>query len=135
MQGGDASWRRNFFEKIIRKGVGTNKAEQVAKSLVKDCSAKGSKTKGQLRKQFLQGIMNIKLEDANKEVKVEDFKFHHQKKLTNDMISNKETLEKVRLFINKEAELEWKKNKEKLDKKVQHLEKKHKSKEDIEDTS
>ena len=72
--------------------------------------------------------MNIKLKDTNKEVKVEDFKFRNQKKLINDMISNKQTLEKYILFINKEAKNEWKKNKEKLDKRVKHLEKKHKSK-------
>ena len=122
-----------MFEKMVNKGVGTNKAETVAKSLAKDCSVKGKETKEQLRKVFLQNIMNIKLEDAKKEVKVEDFKFHNQKKRANKVINNRETMEKARNFINKEAEHEWNENKKRLDNKLNHLEKKHTNKEDIKD--
>ena len=126
--------RRNFLEKIMKKGIGTNKAEAAAKTLVKDCSAKGEPTKEQLRKSFLQNIMKTKLEDAENEFKVEDFKFHRQKKRVREVVNNNHVLERAQHFSNREAEREWRKNKDKLDKKVKHLERKHKSKDAIKDT-
>ena len=72
--------RRNFLEKMMRKGIGTNKAEVYAEKLAKDCSAKGTKTKEHLKKSFLQNIMRIKHNDAKNEFKTEDFKFQQQKK-------------------------------------------------------
>ena len=76
------------MEKIMNKGIGTNKAEAAAETLAKDCSAKGDETRNQLRKSFLQSIMNIKLKDSDKAFKVEDFKYHHQKKLVAKVIND-----------------------------------------------
>ena len=126
--------RKNFLEKITRKGLCTNKAEAAAESLTKDCSTKGKQTKEQIRKSFLRSIMQIKLENANEAVNVEDFKFHQQKKCVAKAVGNNNILERVTNFVNKEAEFEWKKNKEKLDKKIIHLAEKYKPKETIIDT-
>ena len=113
--------RRNFLEKIMRKGLGTNKTEAAAKSLALDCSTKGNKTMEQIRKSFIHSIMQIKLENANEAVKVEDFKFHQQKKRVEKVINNSNILERVTYFLNKEAEIEWSKTRDKLSKKLKHL--------------
>ena len=123
--------RRNFLEKITKKGIGTNKAESAARTLAKDCSVKGDLTKEHLRKSFLNSIMKVKLEDANREFKVEDFKFHKEKKSVAKVINDGDILERVRNFTNKEAEHEWSKNKDKLEKKIKHLERKYTPKETI----
>ena len=116
--------RRNFLEKMMRKGVGTNKAEVFAQKLAEDCSAKGEKTKEHLKNAFVRNIMKIKFKDAKDEAKVDDFKFHKQKKQVSKIV-NRATEERFRMCANKEAEFEWKENKDKLDKKIKHLEKKY----------
>ena len=115
----------------MKRGIGTNKAEAAAKTLVRDCSAKGEPTKEQLRKSFLNNIMKTKLEDADREFKVEDFKFHKQKKRLREVVNNDAILRRAQAFSNREAEREWLKNKDKLGKKVKHLENKYRSKDNI----
>ena len=115
----------------MKRGIGTNKAEAAAKTLVRDCRAKGEPTKEQLRKSFLNNIMKTKLEDADREFKVEDFKFHKQKKRLREVVNNDAILRRAQAFSNREAEREWLKNKDKLGKKVKHLENKYRSKDNI----
>ena len=65
--------------------------------------------------------MKIKYKDAKDEAKVDDFKFHKQRKQVSKIV-NRATEERFRMCANKEAELEWKETKNKLDKKIKELE-------------
>ena len=71
---------RNFLEKLMRKGVGTNKAKNYARSLAKNCCSSRQGGRERTRKSLLQKIMKQKKDDATETVKVEDSKYHQTMK-------------------------------------------------------
>ena len=124
--------QRNFLEKLSRRELGTNKAERAARGLSKDCC---NKEKGErFRKKILQNIMKAKAKDAKEVAETEDSKYHQEKKKLSKMIPNNHIQTEFRQFCHIEANHEWKKQKEKFEKKVKHLEEKYKAKKKVKDT-
>ena len=67
--------KRNFLDKLMKKGLGTNKAEKCARSLAQDCCDRNGEGRERLRKKFLYNIMKLKKTDADEIAKVEEQKY------------------------------------------------------------
>ena len=124
--------KRNFLQKLMNKSLGTNKVESVAETLVKDTDKDG-KEKEEKKRTYVRTIMNLKVKDAEESVNVEDHKYHQCKRNLNKYI-NENTYRKFRQFYTTVAEEEWKEEKKKFEKKLKHLEKKHRPKGETDDT-
>jgi len=124
--------KRNLLQKLLKKNLGTNKVESIAETLVKD-TGKDGKEKEEKKRNFVRAIMNLKVKDAEESANVEDYKYHRSKRNLNNDI-NENTFRKFRQFYTTVAEDEWKKEKKKLDSKLKHLEQKHKTKGEADDT-
>ena len=81
--------QRNFLQKLLRRGIGTNKAEIVARSVAKDCCFRN---KEHVRRKILNYIMKAKVEDAEDVVKAEDYKHYKMKKELSKEIPNTDIL-------------------------------------------
>ena len=110
--------QRIFLQKLTKRGIGTFKAEIVARSVAKDCCFRN---KEHVRRKILNYIMKAKVEDAEDVVKAEDYKHHKMKKELSKEIPNTDILRRFQRFCHEEAELEWGKKKEKDEKKRKHL--------------
>ena len=125
---------KNFLEKLSRRGLGTNKAEHVARSIAKDSSSKTRDKREKLRKKLLHQIMKAKVEDADEAAKSENFKYHQLKKEMKKMIPNYITQQRLQQLCLTEAKILWTKQREKFEDKIKHLEGKHNAKEENKDT-
>ena len=97
--------KRNFLQKMILKGLGTNKVESIAESLARDTNKTG-KAKEAMKRNFLTNIMTLKAKDAEEDVKENEYKYHRSKRdLGKDI--NEEVLPRFRQFYLSVAEKEW----------------------------
>ena len=67
----------NLLDKLIRNKIGTNNAERIMESLVKE----GKRTGKNRNVRILTQIMNIKLEDAKADRKAKDYQWHKSKRM------------------------------------------------------